>query len=628
MLRKGDKAPFIIRTILIMLAVYLSLMLAATWCMQAVFEVGADINPWIYAMTELKVLYILSLLLMVVLTAILIAAHNSVIEDKFESERRRRLMMDSMAHDMKTPLSIIRNYGELLLESGTQTKREEYAQTIIDESERMNEAVVSLLDLSKMEAGTYPMDLNDFHIREVIEETVGRYGVLFVKKNIKAVIDAPQELRMFADRKLITRALSNFISNGIHNGTPGTEMKIAAKKISNAVRIQVHNSGQYLDDEEMKHIWEAYYQQMPGKDLAKAGNSQQVEPSGSGLGLAIVRNICLLHGGSYGCENENNGVTFWMQISSQENRIGKMDILTGPVTGVTESVNPMKGVGLIAIGTLIQGIFWTVLFFEDFINLIHCLFHPDNGIEIMITDTTGLIAAGIGTGFIFYGTKQLQKSGWPVRRNVITDICLMIVIALAVLLTAAVLFLNSEQEVIPGALYQICLVLETAISITMAVLMLSHYRILTGITGALNMVRRSRNLQRQMILVTVILGLYIGVLLTGIANDLPYAVIGSGWLLVCAFSAGFWILVSRGMTAFEEEKLEFSELHKAAGRMYLGVAICIILMEIAFAGWIDQNSTLAMTFIIAFAIAAGICMVLTIHYNRLENKARKEAGLN
>ena len=87
-----------------------------------------------------------------------------------------------------------------------------------------------------------------------------------------------------------------------------------------------------------------------------------------------------------------------------------MDILTGPVTGVTESVNPMKGVGLIAIGTLIQGIFWTVLFFEDFINLIHCLFHPDNGIEIMITDTTGLIAAGIGTGFIFYGTKNCKRA--------------------------------------------------------------------------------------------------------------------------------------------------------------------------------------------------------------------------
>ena len=113
MLRKGDKAPFIIPTIIVMAAVYLSLMLAATWCMQAVFEAESDIDPWLYAVSKLKTLYILSLLIMIVLTAILIARHNSVIEDKFESERKRRLMTDYMAHDMKTPLSIIRNYGEL-----------------------------------------------------------------------------------------------------------------------------------------------------------------------------------------------------------------------------------------------------------------------------------------------------------------------------------------------------------------------------------------------------------------------------------------------------------------------------------------------------------------------------------
>ena len=314
MLRKGDKTPFIIRTLLVMSAVYLSLMLAATWCVQALFDTGVDINPWLDAFSKLKVFYVLSLLLVIVLAAILIAGHNSVIEDKFESERKRRLMTDSMAHDMKTPLSIIRNYGELLLEGGIPEKQKEYAQTIIDESERMNDAVVSLLDLSKMEAGTYPMDLNDFRIREVIEEIVSRYEVLFAKKNMSAVIDAPQDLRMFADRKLITRALSNFISNGIHNSKPGTEMIISAKKLSNAIRIQVHNSGQHLDNDTMQHIWDAYYQRIP--DLEEgADGTRTSETSGSGLGLAIVRNICLLHSGSYGCENESDGVTFWMQIS-------------------------------------------------------------------------------------------------------------------------------------------------------------------------------------------------------------------------------------------------------------------------------------------------------------------------
>ena len=337
MLRKGDKAPFIVRTIIVMVTVYLSLMLAATWCVQAVFGAESDINPWLYAVSNLKTLYILSLLILIALTAILIAGHNSVIEDKFESERKRRLMMDSMAHDMKTPLSIIRSYGELLLEDGAPDKKEAYAQTIIDESKRMNEAVVSFLDLSKMEAGTYPMDLNDFRIRDVIEETVSRHQVLFSKKDIEAVIDASLDLRMFADRKLIARALSNFISNGIYNSPPGKELIISAKQLSEVVRIQVHNSGQRLDDDTMKHIWEPYYQRIPGLDDANPGTPGRAESSGSGLGLTIVQNICLLHGGSCGCENDTDGVTFWMQISSQENRIGKKDGRTGPVTSVIGS---------------------------------------------------------------------------------------------------------------------------------------------------------------------------------------------------------------------------------------------------------------------------------------------------
>ena len=625
MLRKGDKTPFTIRTILVMSAVYLGLMLAATWCVQTIFESDNNIHPWIDTISNLKTFYILSLLLVITLTAILIACHNSVIEDKFESERKRRLMTDSMAHDMKTPLSIIRNYGELLLEDGTPEKQKEYAQTIIDESERMNDAVISLLDLSKMEAKTYPMDLNDFRIREVIEEMVGRYEVLFAKKNMRAVIDAPQDLRMFADRKLITRALSNFISNGINNSKPGAEMVISAKKLSNAIRIQVHNSGQHLDNDTMQHIWEAYYQRIPG--LAEGGDGTKTsESSGSGLGLAIVRNICLLHGGSYGCENENDGVTFWMQISSQEDRIGKMDVLTGPVTGVTAGANPAKGVGLIALGTMIQGFFWTLYFYTSFMALVPCLFDPDVDRVTIITDTIGLAAAGIGTAFIMYGTIQLQRRGWSVRNNTIADICQLIIIGLTMVLSIVIVLMNGKDVSAPAALDLICLISETVISMSMAVILLSHYRMLAGIANRLGMLRRSQNLQRQQLLMTGILVLFIGASLPSMSMSLPYLFMGSIWSLVCAVSAMFWIIASRGMTSFGEEAMEFGQFHKMAGRAYLGVAICLILTEVAFFGRFTQGNDIALIFTIAFGVAGCICFALTLYFNHLDNKERKQAG--
>ena len=108
--------------------------------------------------------------------------------------------------------------------------------------------------------------------------------------------------------------------------------------------------------------------------------------------------------------------------------------------------------------------------------------------------------------------------------------------------------------------------------------------------------------------------------------SLPALFMGSIWCLVCAFSALFWIMASRGMTAFEEGSQEFGQFHKMAGRTYMGVAVCIVLTEIAFFGWQTQNNATALIFTAAFALAGCICFALTLYFNHLDNKARKQAG--
>ena len=160
----------------------------------------------------------------------------------------------------------------------------------------------------------------------------------------------------------------------------------------------------------------------------------------------------------------------------------------------------------------------------------------------------------------------------------------------------------------------------------MAVILLSHYRILSGIANRLGMLRRSQNLQRQMLLMTGILVLFIGASLPSMPMNLPYLFMGSIWCLVCAFSAWFWILASRGMTSFGEETMEFGQFHKMAGRAYLGVAICLILTEVAFFGRFTQGKDIALIFTITFGIAGCICFALTLYFNHLDNKARKQSG--
>ena len=80
---------------------------------------------------------------------ILMGGHSKVLERQWEVEEKRRRMMDAMAHDLKTPLGIIKNYGEVLLEEQNPQKRERYVKTIIEESDSMNEAAVSYTHLKE-----------------------------------------------------------------------------------------------------------------------------------------------------------------------------------------------------------------------------------------------------------------------------------------------------------------------------------------------------------------------------------------------------------------------------------------------------------------------------------------------
>ena len=80
------------------------------------------------------------------------------------------------------------------------------------------------------------------------------------------------------------------------------------------------------------------------------------------------------------------------------------------------------------------------------------------------------------------------------------------------------------------------------------------------------------------------------------------------------------------MIAFEEENIEFGQFHKMAVRAYLGVAICLILTEVAFFGRNTQGNEIALIFTITFGITGCICFALTLYFNHLDNKARRQAG--
>ena len=235
-------------------------------------------------------------------------------------------MMDAMAHDLKTPLGIIKNYGEVLLEEQNPQKRERYVKTIIEESDSMNEAVISMLDLSKMEAGTYPMELSSLSVSELAEGLAERMEGMTERKGVRIARKIQPTDRILADKKLLVNILSNFLSNALRHTKSGGYIELEVGQGQKGIRISVKNEGEPISAEEMTKIWNSFYR----SDAARRRGD-----GGSGLGLAIVRNACLMHGGTYGCQNETDGVRFWAEIPSLEKGLRKAELQTGPVLNVT-----------------------------------------------------------------------------------------------------------------------------------------------------------------------------------------------------------------------------------------------------------------------------------------------------
>lgn len=261
-------------------------------------------QPFPEVIKECMKLYFVWFVVFVLIGGAFIGIHCRTIDLQNKLERNRRNMTDHLAHEMKTPLSIIKNYGEALNEAYGKQKQEEYTSIIIEEADSMNEMVVNLLDLSKLEAEAYPLKLSSISLCEIVKEEVERTEILRQRKGIELELQQGEDIRIVADEKLVRRAISNLLMNGIQYCPDGGVMEVTAQ---NGTTVSVYNEGKPIEEAEREKIWTAFY----------SGDKKR----GTGIGLALVRHTALLHRGTYGCKNEKSGVCFFFQVESLEDGI-------------------------------------------------------------------------------------------------------------------------------------------------------------------------------------------------------------------------------------------------------------------------------------------------------------------
>lgn len=222
-----------------------------------------------------------------------------------QMEQMRKEFIANVSHEMKTPLAILQFYSANLKSDIEGLDKEYYYDTIIEETQRMDEMVKSLLDISFLENGLSKMDFEEMDFSEVAEHTVEKLEPLLKEYQLEIEID--QGLKVSGDSKFLEQAMKNYITNAASHTDIGKKIRISLKKDEDMVLFSVYNEGSYIEEKQMERIWESFY---------KLDESRvRTDNTNVGLGLHIVKSIMENHDGTYGVENKSFGVEFRFALS-------------------------------------------------------------------------------------------------------------------------------------------------------------------------------------------------------------------------------------------------------------------------------------------------------------------------
>lgn len=218
------------------------------------------------------------------------------------SDSLRRELLANVSHDLRTPLTMIKGYSEVMRDlPGENTP--ENVQIVIDETTRLTDLVNDLLDLSKMEAGVISLNISAFPLTQSIREILKRYEKL---ADYRFVFQATEDVTVQADPLKISQVVYNLVNNAINYAGEDKEILLIQQVKQDKVHISVTDHGEGIPGNKLADIWERYY---------KIDREHKRAQIGTGLGLSIVKNILDLHGGTYGVTSQPaSGSTFWFEL--------------------------------------------------------------------------------------------------------------------------------------------------------------------------------------------------------------------------------------------------------------------------------------------------------------------------
>jgi two-component system phosphate regulon sensor histidine kinase PhoR len=223
-------------------------------------------------------------------------------------ETVRRDFVANVSHELRTPVAVIRANAETLLAGAKDDPA--VAGRLIDglhrNAERLARILADLLDLSRLDAGQYRLEVSRVPLRSVTEQSLSAVEPQAQKRGVEVHVDIPDPLAVKADPKALDQILVNLIDNGVKYTRAEGNVWVEAREVGDAVRIEVRDDGPGIADKHRERVFERFY---------RADPSRSREAGGTGLGLSIVKHLVESMGGEVGVEpNAPRGSIFWLQL--------------------------------------------------------------------------------------------------------------------------------------------------------------------------------------------------------------------------------------------------------------------------------------------------------------------------
>ncbi len=215
---------------------------------------------------------------------------ENAIQDRMKSERLKAELITNVSHDIKTPLTSIINYVDLLKnETIENQKAKEYIEILDNKSQRLKKLTEDLIEASKVSTGNVSLNMEKINIVELVNQAVGEFEDRFKKHNLNTIINSTEnEIYIMADSKYMYRVIENLFSNVAKYALENSRVYIDLKKFDKSVKVEIKN----ISKEKLNISADELMQRFVRGDKSRA-------TEGSGLGISIAQNLTELQNGKF-----------------------------------------------------------------------------------------------------------------------------------------------------------------------------------------------------------------------------------------------------------------------------------------------------------------------------------------